>query len=107
MKERDFKDDTFQMTGKDLDAHGIYMVLAVLISVLAGLAVLIVLDMTVKTLLGDLEGWARIGAAGSMLLVMLATPWGVFFFWKPRLGRWLEERRVPPEGGADEAAEAA
>ena len=56
MKERDFKDETFQMTGKDLDAHGIYMVVAVHISVLAGLAVLLVLDMTVEALLGDLEG---------------------------------------------------
>ena len=107
MKERGFKERRFQMTGKDLDAYCIYMVLAVLISVLAGLAVLIILDMTVKTLLGDLEGWARIGAAGSMLLVMLATCYGMFFFCKRRRERWVEERRVPSQGGEDETSEAA
>ena len=107
MKERSCRDETFQVTGRDLLLYRSY----ILISFFGGVAVLIIISMTLQALLGLFEAWVEmvllIAYIGSMLLVTLPTPWGVFFFWKPRLGRWLEERRVPPEGGADEAAEAA
>ena len=107
MKERDFKDQAFRITGRVLDVYGIYFLINLLASLLAGVAVLLIIDMTVEALLGDLEGWARVGVTGSMLLGMIATSYGVFFFWERRRERWLEKRSVPSEDGGDEAAEAA
>ena len=106
-EQRDFKDRTFQMTGKDLDAYGILMVLAVLASLLAGLAEALIIGMTVEAPLVDLKGWAAIGVTGSNLLFILATSCLAFFLGKLLLKHWLEKRSVPPEGGGDEAAEAA
>ena len=107
MKERDFKDRTFQMTGKDLHAYGIHMVSAVLASLLAGLAEALIIDMAVEAPLVDLKGWAAIGVTGSNLLFILATSCAVFFLGKLLMERWLEKREVPSQGGEDEAAEAA
>ena len=102
MKEkRDFEDQTFQMTGKDLDAYCIHMVLPVLASLLAGVAAVLILEIAVEPLLGPPEGWTGARAAASMLLVTLATLCGICVFWNRRRERWLEKRRVLPQGGGD------
>ena len=110
MKERDFrgfKDQRFRVSGRDLDVYGGHIFIHALTSLIAGVALSLILVKTVKALFGDFEGWGELGVWGFLAPISLATSWGVFFLGKPRLGRWLEERRVPPEGGADEAAEAA
>ena len=99
MKERGFKERRFQITDDQLTALSLW------ISMLAGMAALLILDMAVEPLLGGLEGWARVGAAASMLLVILATSCLAFFLGKLLLERLLEKRSVLSQSsGASPAA---
>ena len=94
------------MTGKDLDAYGILMVLAVLASLLAGLAEALIIGMIVEPLLGPPGGWTGARAAASNLLFILATSCLAFFLGKLLLERWIGKRSVPSQDGGASPAEA-
>ena len=93
MTERGFTDGEFRMTGDELTC------LSLCVSMLAGVAAVLILEIAVEPLLGPPEGWTGARAAASNLLFILATSCLAFFLGKLLLERWIEKRIVPSQGG--------
>ena len=100
MMERGFMDRAFRMTGRDLFNYGIDIVFAVVI--------FIAIANTAHDLIGPFAGLGETRVLDIVVLpIVLATFCGMFLFRMRGLAQWLQKRSVPPEGGGDEAAEAA
>ncbi len=104
MKEKDYKDQTFRVTGRDLWVYGRWffsMGMALFVIGMFALA-------SSEALFGPIEGWgpwAIMGAIGTMTAVIGATAWLIWRISMPCLNLWLDERIVPVEDEARERSE--
>ncbi len=99
MKEKDYKDKTFRVTGRDLGTYVCYGFLMGMFLLLIGMFA----QASIEGLFRDTEGggfWASMGAIGTAATVMAATAWLIWRISMPRLNRWLDERIVPVEDEA-------
>ena len=100
MEKRDFRDETFRVTGEDLVVYASCVCLASIVPILLwGMGTV---EMA-KALFGDPEWWGiwtEPGWSLALMAVTLITGWAIWRFSKPRLNRWFNERRVPAEEDA-------
>ena len=100
MEKRDFGDETFRVTGKDIFAYASCVFLASIVPILLwGMAT----EEMAKTLFGDPEWWGiwtEPGGSLALMAVTLITGWALCRVSRTRVTRWFNERRVPAEEDA-------
>ena len=100
MEKRDFGDETFRVTGKDIFAYASCVFLASIVPIWLWSAVT---EEMARVMFGDPEWWgiwAQPGWAPAVMVVMLITIWALCRVSRTRVIRWFDERRVPAEEDA-------